>query len=102
MAITSAISDDRSCLMLSIEGPLSYGAYQPFMSAITQLEPEQESIVLDMSNASNVDGYGIGLLLLLKDYIGQRELALINSEDSVIEMLKDHNIDQYISLDHLD
>lgn len=96
MAITSELSPDHSELTINVSGRFDFSAHQAFRAAYEHPGEKPKKVVVDMREASYLDSSALGMLLLLRDYIGddQVNIAIINCSTEIKQIFVASNFDQ--------
>jgi len=99
MSVTSSISGNQ--LTISISGRFDFSAHKDFRSAIDSIsENHVTSATVDMRTAEYIDSSALGMLLMLKNKMGDSKeaVSIINSSPDVKKIFEISNFGQLFTL----
>jgi len=95
MSITTSESNDGNLVTIHVSGRFDFAAHQEFLRAYKQHPRGEKSFIVDLRNTDYMDSSAMGMLLQLRDYgTKDHEMALLNSNDGVREILQIANFDK--------
>lgn len=102
MAIASENKDDR--ILLKLPAQFNYEVQSEFRKSYEQHE-KSHSFMLDFSSVSYIDSSGLGMLLLLHDYLGnanndekKQRLHFINCKVEIQKIFQISNFDKLFTI----
>ncbi len=98
--ITTQLSHDGHQVVIRIDGRFDFGVHKEFRDAYTQFEAGKVSFVIDLSRTEYMDSSALGMVLLLKEYIGgdKSRLEIRNARPEVEKILRIANFDKLLNL----
>lgn len=99
MAVDTQIDKDKKILTIRINGRFDFAVHQEFRKA-TDLAEGVSTIIVDLKNTEYVDSSALGMLLVLRDKVGERQEAvqLINAKPDVSKILQIANFDKLFTV----
>lgn len=92
MAIFS--SDSYGKVVITITGRFDFGCHPDFRAVCSKIGSGAE-VVVDLEKATYVDSAALGMLLLLRDRVGDaRRIQIINCQGQPDQVLRIANFDQ--------
>ena len=100
MAIETALDSTSQTLTIIISGRFDFGIHQSFRKATEQAAKGVKKIVVDMGRVDYLDSSALGMLLVLRDKVGESKGAVLikNSKPDVKKILEIANFDKLFSL----
>ena len=92
-------SPDGRTVTLSMPERFDFSAHTEFRKCYENTEAN--SFVLDLENTSYMDSAALGMLLQLRDHVGERRTAITirNAGNNIREILNIANFDQLMQVD---
>lgn len=99
MAVDTTI--DAGTLTIKVSGRFDFGVHQEFRKATDQASNGVNSIIVDMVGVDYVDSSALGMLLVLRDKVGESKSAvrIKNAKAEVKKILQIANFDKLFTLD---
>lgn len=100
MAINTNIDTGTQTLVIKVSGRFDFGVHQDFRKATEQATQEIKTIVVDMANTDYVDSSALGMLLVLRDKVGDNKSAVLikSAKPDVRKILEIANFDKLFTL----
>ncbi|NOR69517.1 MAG: anti-sigma factor antagonist [Methylomarinum sp.] len=100
MAINTDIDTGTQTLVIKVSGRFDFGVHQDFRKATEQATQEIKTIVVDMANTDYVDSSALGMLLVLRDKVGDNKSAVLikSAKPDVRKILEIANFDKLFTL----
>ena len=102
MAVTSELSPQGTTLTISIKGRFDFAKHQDFRGAYEKpmTKPESKQCVVDLKETTYIDSSALGMLLLLRDYVGgdDSDVRLVNCNSDVRKILAISNFDKLFDI----
>ena len=100
MAIITNIDTGTQTLVIKVSGRFDFGVHQDFRKATEQATQEIKTIVVDMANTDYVDSSALGMLLVLRDKVGDNKSAVLikSAKPDVRKILEIANFDKLFTL----
>jgi len=100
MAVTSELSSQGTTLTISIKGRFDFAKHQDFRGAYEKPMTKPELFVVDLKETTYVDSSALGMLLLLRDYVGgdDSDVRLVNCNSDVRKILAISNFDKLFDI----
>ncbi len=76
MAISTNLDSASKTLTLKITGRFDFGVHQDFRRATDEAGADINSIIVDMSGVDYLDSSALGMLLVLRDKVGEKQSAV--------------------------
>jgi len=99
MPVSTSTNEQGACV-ISIAGRFDFSSHPEFRGAFTALTPGV-SVVVDFSATTYIDSAALGMLLLLRDRVGDaRHIQLANCKgqpDQVLRIANFHKLFKYES-----
>ena len=89
MPVKTDISPDKKSMRICIDGLFDFNSLDEFRQAYTKLDGSPSRYVIDMRNLKSLDSSALGMLLLLREYVGgdRAQIRIENCPDDVKEMM---------------
>ena len=99
MAVDTHIDKDNKILTIRVSGRFDFGVHQDFRKA-TDMAEDVKTIVVDLRNTDYVDSSALGMMLILRDKVGEDKAAvqLINAKPEVSKILEIANFDKLFTV----
>lgn len=90
---------DNNIRIISVSGKFNFDLHREFRNAYIGT-PENCKFMLDLRDAEYLDSSALGMILLLREYVGEdiRRLRIVNSNPEIKNILKVSNIDKIIDI----
>lgn len=100
MAIDTNIDAGTQTLVIRVSGRFDFGVHQDFRKATELVTQEIKTIVVDMANTDYVDSSALGMLLVLRDKVGDNKSAVLikSAKPDVRKILEIANFDKLFTL----
>ncbi|MCK4841042.1 MAG: STAS domain-containing protein [Methylococcales bacterium] len=101
MAVTTRLDSATETLTINVSGRFDFGVHQEFRDATEQASQGVRNINMDMGNVDYVDSSALGMLLILRDKVGENKSAvkIINTNSEVKKILEIANFDKLFTLE---
>lgn len=82
------IKDNEETIKLVISGKFGNVIQKEFRKAYE--ENKAKAYVIDLGNVENMDSSGLGMMLLMRDFVGgeNSDIEIINCSDHILDILK--------------
>ena len=90
MPVKSEISNDGKTITIKINGRFDFAIQNEFRDCYYNLENKEGSkFVIDMSNANYMDSSALGMLLMMREYLGgnSADISIINTSADIKNIL---------------
>jgi anti-anti-sigma factor len=100
MAVDAKLDSANKSLEIKISGRFDFSVHQDFRKATDQTSSRVNNIVVDMGGVDYMDSSALGMLLVLRDKVGDSASAvkIINSKPDVKKILEIANFDKLFNL----
>jgi len=100
MAIETHLDSASKTLTINILGRFDFGLHQDFRQATTQASNGVAAIIVDLGKVDYMDSSALGMLLVLRDKVGERKGAITikNAKPDVMKILQIANFDKLFNL----
>ncbi len=101
MALDTRLDADSKTLTISVSGRFDFGIHQEFRKATEQATAAVNTIVVNMAQVSYLDSSALGMLLVLRDKVGESKSAvqIKGANAEVKKILAIANFDKLFTLD---
>ncbi len=101
MAIETKLDNSTRTLSLFISGRFDFGIHQDFRKATEQVTNEVSRIIVDMTRVDYLDSSALGMLLVLRDKVGDSKGAvrIKGAKPDVLKILEIANFDKLFTLE---
>lgn len=101
MAIETKLDSANKILTLAISGRFDFGLHQDFRKATEQAGSGVNTIVVDMGRVDYLDSSALGMLLVLRDKVGESKSAVTikGAKPEVKKILQIANFDKLFTLE---
>ncbi len=101
MAIETRLDASTKTLTINISGRFDFGIHQDFRKATEQAESGVSTIIVDMGRVDYLDSSALGMLLVLRDKVGESKSAvrLKGAKPDVKKILAIANFDKLFTVD---
>ena len=101
MSVTRRIDKERSQVVIVIDGRFDFAQHKGFRDAYRDVDPKSMRFVVDLSDASYLDSSALGMLLLLREYVGgdAGRINITGCGDDIRRVLKIANFEKLFTLD---
>lgn len=99
MAVESVLSQDGK-LTIKVKGRFDFGQHQEFREAYDRKLTRPVLVVVDLREATYLDSSALGMLLMLRDYIGgdESQIRVVNTNSDVRKILAISNFDKLFDI----
>lgn len=100
MSVTTNLDTENKTLEVKISGRFDFSIYQQFRKVIQQASTGITLIKIDLSETEYMDSSALGMLLVLRDKVGEKKEAIVikNSNEEVKKILTIANFDKLFCL----
>lgn len=100
MAVETNLDAEKKVLEIKISGRFDFSVHQDFRKATQQASSGVSAIVVDMSATDYVDSSALGMLLVLRDKVGENKeaISIKNPKPEVRKILDIANFDKLFTL----
>ncbi len=97
--MTVEYSIDNGTLSVKVAGRFDFSVHQDFRKMSTE-SVSLNKINIDLSRVDYIDSSALGMLLILRDKVGERKeaITLINARPEILKILKISNFDRLFAL----
>lgn len=101
MSVTRRIDKERSQVVIAIDGRFDFAQHKAFRDAYRDMDARSMRFVVDLSDASYLDSSALGMLLLLREYVGgdAGRINITGCGDDIRRVLKIANFEKLFTLD---
>ena len=101
MALETRLDSETNTLEIKITGRFDFGIHQEFRKATEQASNGVKTVIVDMRNVDYVDSSALGMLLVLRDKVGEsiNAIKIKNSKPEVKKILEIANFDKLFTLE---
>ena len=101
MAVDTSLDSVTKTLVIKISGRFDFGVHQDFRKATEQASADVSTIVVDMAGVDYVDSSALGMLLVLRDKVGESKDAvrIKNVKPEVGKIFAIANFDKLFNLE---
>jgi len=101
MALETRLDTTTQTLEIKISGRFDFGIHQDFRKASEQASSGVSTVIVDMGNVDYVDSSALGMLLVLRDKVGESKSAvrIKNSKPEVRKILEIANFNKLFTLE---
>lgn len=98
MSITSSM--EGTTLTIAIEGRFDFSTHLEFRRAYEEADGKPDKYIVDLKFATYLDSSALGMLLLLRDYVGddQANISIIHCNDEVKKILAISKFEQLFTI----
>ncbi len=97
-------SEDSDEVTIQVSGRFDFSCYQPFVDGYKDYPKGEKRFVVDLNETEYMDSSAMGMLLRLRDHSTKDggRVALINANESVLEILKIANFNKLLAIAGMD
>lgn len=101
MALETRLDSATNTLKIIISGRFDFGIHQEFRKASEQVSNGIKTVIMDMGNVDYLDSSALGMLLVLRDKVGENKSAvrIKNPKPEVKKILEIANFDKLFTLE---
>ncbi len=101
MTIETRLDSAARTLEINISGRFDFGLHKDFRNASEQASSDVNTVVVNMRGVDYVDSSALGMLLILRDKVGESKSAvrIKNSKPEVKKILEIANFDKLFTLE---
>ena len=97
MGVRASISEKK--VTLYVEGRFDFQVHDTFRDSYQEVEPTGTQFTVDLGKAEYMDSSALGMLLLLKEYVGEKgKVEIVNSQSEVLNVLTIANFDKLFEI----
>lgn len=99
MGLKATLSEDGSELNMAVDGRFDFSLHADFRNAYRDL-PKNTTYIIDLGRTTFMDSSAMGMLLLLREYAGDKEadIRLVNCSPEVRKVLAISNLDKMFQM----
>lgn len=100
MGVTTRLDSSGGVLYISVSGRFDFGIHQQFRDATNLSHKSIKTIEVDLSQTDYLDSSALGMLLVLRDKVGDNKnaVAIKNAKPEVRKILEIANFDKLFTL----
>jgi anti-anti-sigma factor len=101
MSISSEISPDANKITIKISGRFDFAVQNEFRDCYYNATPEENpQFVIDMAGANYMDSSALGMLLMMREYLGgnSANISIINCSPDIKNILTVANFQSLFSM----
>lgn len=101
MSISSEISPDANKITIKIGGRFDFAVQNEFRDCYYNANPEQNTqFVIDMAGANYMDSSALGMLLMMREYLGGNaaNISIVNCSPDIKNILTVANFQSLFSM----
>ena len=100
MSISSDMSSDGRQVTIKIFGRFDFSQHQAFRQAYDKANNAVNTFIVDMSGTEYIDSSALGMLLLLRDKVGDKKesVKIVNARSEVKKILQIANFDRLFAV----
>lgn len=100
MGVTARSDAGRSQIVIAVEGRFDFSQHKAFRDAYKDADAKSSRFVIDLSGASYLDSSALGMLLLLREFVGsdRDRVQITGASDDVARVLKIANFDKLFTV----
>lgn len=101
MAVEAKVDSATQTLIIKISGRFDFGVHQDIRKATELVDTGVKKIVLDMGAVDYVDSSALGMLLVLRDKVGENKSAvrIKGTKPDVRKIFEIANFDQLFTIE---
>jgi len=101
MALETHIDSATKTLEIKISGRFDFGIHKDFRKATEQASSDVNTAIVDMGNVDYLDSSALGMLLVLRDKVGESKGAvrIKNPKPEVKKILEIANFDKLFTVE---
>ncbi len=101
MAIHSDGSQGQNSINIKITGRFDFSVHEDFRKTYEGQVKTGAKVVVDMGGVDYMDSSALGMLLLLREYVGEgkADIRLVNSSGEIRSILQVSNFDQWFKIE---
>ncbi len=101
MALDTKLDADSKTLTINVSGRFDFGIHQEFRKATEQATAAVSTIIVNMAQVSYLDSSALGMLLVLRDKVGESKSAvrIKGANPEVKKILAIANFDKLFTLE---
>ena len=100
MSVSIEKNSQANELMIKVNGRFDFGVHQDFRSASEKVVGSIKSIVIDLQGTDYVDSSALGMLLVLRDKLGENQQAIkiVNAKPEVKKIFQIASFDKLFTM----
>ncbi len=101
MAIKSGGSEEQNSINIEVSGRFDFSVHEDFRGAYEGKVQVGAKVVIDMAGVDYMDSSALGMLLLLREYVGESkaDIRLVNSSGEIRNILEVSNFGQLFKIE---
>ncbi len=102
MSVTSEVSTDDNTITIKISGRFDFAEQNEFRDCYYDISPgENTQFIIDMSGANYMDSSALGMLLMMREYLGGNtaNISIINCSPDIKNILTVANFQSLFTMD---
>lgn len=102
MPVTSEVSTDDNIVTIKISGRFDFAVQNEFRDCYYNVRPsEKPEFVINMSSANYMDSSALGMLLMMREYLGGNEanISITNCSPDIKNILTVANFQSLFTMD---
>lgn len=89
MTISRHVSDDERTVTISISGRFDFQVHKEFRAAYDQDEHAADvTFIVDLKATDYIDSSALGMLLLLRERVGEGKVVLANCKEQIASIFR--------------
>jgi len=100
MTVDVSLNPSNNELLIKIVGRFDFSMHQDFRKLSNESMSDTKKIIIDLSKTEYVDSSALGMLLILRDKVGndKQSIRIINAKPEVKKILQIANFDKLFLL----
>ncbi|NEV61333.1 STAS domain-containing protein [Thiorhodococcus minor] len=100
MGVTARSDAEKSQVIISVDGRFDFSQHKAFREAYKDASGKSTKFVVDLSDASYLDSSALGMLLLLREFVGAdpKRVRITGANEDVARVLKIANFDKLFTV----
>lgn len=100
MGVTARHDQEKNQVTIAIDGRFDFSQHKPFRDAYKDTDARSTRFVVDLSQTSYLDSSALGMLLLLREFIGSdsARVCISGASEAVGRVLKIANFDKLFTI----
>ncbi len=101
MGISVEASDGKNELTICVGGRFDFALHDEFRKSYEGVVEPGAKVVVDMKDVDYMDSSALGMLLLLREYVGEEkaDIRLLNGSAEIRNILQVSNFDQLFKIE---
>ncbi len=100
MSVQAKMDSTNGTLQIAVSGRFDFGIHQQFRQSTDVASQQIKQIELDLSKTDYLDSSALGMLLVLRDKVGENKSAvkIKNAKPDVVKILQIANFDKLFTI----